>query len=201
VWKSADRGAHWKLWSTGLPRIAVGALATNPTDGAVWAGLGEANTNFDAANGMGIFRLAPGASRWTRVGGTEMSSRNTYQLRFIGGRAHAATSSGLWRHGAGNASAAWNLVLKPDPNPDHSVYRTSQVTSVVAVPGSGGSTSWPPWGGAAARCRPTPRTTASRSPTPAAHQGRSIGSARPLTSVPPRSAGRHSTRAATGSTP
>lgn len=139
VWKSTDRGAHWRQWSTGLPRMAIGALRTNPADGSVWAGLGEANTNFDAANGMGVFRLARGAGHWVRVGGGEMTSRNTYELRFIGDYAFAATSKGLWRHSAATPSAPWHLVLKPDPNPAGSPYRTSHVTSVVAVPGSGGA--------------------------------------------------------------
>lgn len=139
VWKSTDRGAHWRLWSAGLPRLAIGALETNPKDGSVWVGLGEANTNFDAASALGIYRLARGAAQWNRVGGREMTSRNTYQLRFIGPYAFAATSKGLWRHSAASPASRWRLVLKPDPNPAGSPYRTSHVTSVVGLPGSGGS--------------------------------------------------------------
>lgn len=140
VWRSTDRGTHWRLWSSGLPRYSIGALATNPADGSVWVGLGEANTNADAANGMGIWRLAPGGQRWRRVGGPEMASRNTFEIRFIGGGAFAATSTGLYRHVWTGFAGAWQTALKPDPNPTHSPYRTSQVTDVAAVPGSGGRT-------------------------------------------------------------
>lgn len=138
VWVTTDRGANWRPISRGLPNISVGALATDPADGSIWVGLGEANTNFDAADGMGVFRLAQGSSTWQRVGGLEINTANTYQLRFIGHYAYAATSQGLWRHSETSNAGAWQLVMKPDPNPTHSVYRTSHVTSVVPVPGTGG---------------------------------------------------------------
>jgi hypothetical protein len=138
VWKTTDLGKTWKYWSRGLPRISVGDLRTNPADGSVWVGLGEPNTNSDANSAMGIYRLAKGASAWERVGGTEVEARNTYEIRFIGRYAFAATHKGLLRRVASDTSAPWQVVLKPDPNPKNSPYRTSHITSVVAVPGSGG---------------------------------------------------------------
>jgi hypothetical protein len=140
VWVTSNRGATWRPVSNGLPRISVGALATNPADGSIWVGLGEANTNFDAAPGFGVYRLANGASTWHRVGGAELNTRTTYALRFIGSYIYAATSRGLWRHPAASGSGSWQLVLATDPNPAHSPFRTSHITSVAAVPGTGGRT-------------------------------------------------------------
>jgi hypothetical protein len=137
VWKSTDRGVHWRVWSNGLPRYSIGALETNPRDGSVWAGLGEANTNFDGQAAFGIYRLAPGAHRWHRVGGRELRSRGVFYIRFIKGRAYAATQQGLYRHAGGSTSGSWELLLAPDPvkNP----YR-NMVTDVIAVPGTNGNT-------------------------------------------------------------
>jgi hypothetical protein len=138
VWKSTDQGGHWTPWSDGLPRLSIGALATSPRDGSVWVGLGEANTAFENFNGFGVYRLAPGGHTWQRVGGTELMSRNIYYIHFDGaGHVFAATNAGLYRHST-SAAGPWHLVLKPDPNPTHSPYRTSQITDVTFTPGSGG---------------------------------------------------------------
>jgi hypothetical protein len=138
VWKSTDHGGHWKFWSTGLPRLSIGALATNPRDGSVWVGLGEANTNFDSFAALGIYRLARNGQMWHRVGGTNVQSRTVYRLQFdSAGHVYAATSSGLMRHGA-SPGGPWHVVLKPDPNPQNSPYRTSFITDVTFQPGTGG---------------------------------------------------------------
>jgi hypothetical protein len=138
VWKSTDGGGNWTSWSAGLPRLSIGALATNPADGSVWVGLGEANTAFENFNGFGIYRLAAGAHVWQRIGGSALDSRNVYYIHFDGaGHVYAATNSGLFRHSA-SPGGPWHLVLKPDPNPTGSPYRTSQITDVTFQPGTGG---------------------------------------------------------------
>jgi hypothetical protein len=138
VWKSTDGGGHWTSWSNGLPRLSIGALATNPADGSVWVGLGEANTAFENFNGFGIYRLAAGAHAWQRVGGGGLDSRNIYHIHFDGaGHVYAATNAGLYRHSA-SPGGPWHLVLKPDPNPTGSPYRTSHITDVAFQPGTGG---------------------------------------------------------------
>ncbi len=138
VWKSTDRGGHWKFWSDGLPRLSIGALATNPRDGSVWVGLGEANTNFDSFAALGVYRITRNGHTWHRVGGTALQSRTVYALHFdSAGHVYAATSSGLMRHSASPAGP-WHLVLKPDPNPQNSPYRTSFITDVTFQPGTGG---------------------------------------------------------------
>ena len=140
VWKSTDRGVTWHRWSTGLPRMAIGALRTNPHDGSVWVGLGEASSSFDAHAAIGVYRLRAGATTWQRVGGDELLTRNVYELRFIGPYAFAATHAGLYRHSASTAAGQWQKALKPDPNPGNSPYRSSHITSVIAVPGTGEKT-------------------------------------------------------------
>jgi hypothetical protein len=138
VWKSTDRGRHWKFWSNGLPRLSIGALATNPKDGSVWVGLGEANTNFDSFAALGIYRITRHGHTWHRVGGTGPLSRTVYYIHFdSAGHVYAATSSGLLRHSA-SPGGPWHVVLKPDPNPHNSPYRTSFITDVTFQPGTGG---------------------------------------------------------------
>jgi hypothetical protein len=138
VWKSTDQGHHWKFWSNGLPRLSIGALATDPKDGSVWVGLGEANTNADSFAALGVYRITRDGHTWHRVGGTALVSRTVYTLHFdSAGHVYAATSSGLMRHSA-SAAGPWHLVLKPDPNPQNSPYRTSHITDDAFQPGTGG---------------------------------------------------------------
>ncbi len=138
VWRSYDRGDHWAPMSRGLPSQSVGALAA-ARDGSIYVGLGEANTSSDSFKGEGVYRLARGASKWQRVGGTELLSSTIYRVYihtpdFV----FAATSRGLWRHHLGTNSGSWTRVLRPDPNPTHSPYRTSHITDVTTRPGSHG---------------------------------------------------------------
>src|SRR4029078_2646875 len=76
VWKSTARGVTLHRSSTGLPRMAIGALRTNPHDGSVWVGLGDASTNFDAHAAIGVYRLRAGGTTRQRVGGGELLTRN-----------------------------------------------------------------------------------------------------------------------------
>ena len=76
-----------------------------------------------------------GSGTWTRVGGHELDGGGFYRIGSINGYLYAATSHGLWRRAESAAdSAAWQLVLRPDPNPNNSPYRTSFITDVIAVP-------------------------------------------------------------------
>jgi hypothetical protein len=139
VWRTNDNGKHWTAVSNGVPRLPVGALATNRSDGSVWVGTGEANNASENQYGVGTFRLARGSSTWTRVGGQELNGAGIYRISWIHGYVYAATSHGLYRRSASaSSSAAWRVVLKPDPNPFNSPYRTSFITDVIAVPGTGG---------------------------------------------------------------
>ncbi len=81
----------------GLPRLSVGALATDPSDGSVWVGTGEANNASENQYGVGVFRLAQGSSTWQQVGGAELNGAGSYRIVWINGYVYVATSHGLYR--------------------------------------------------------------------------------------------------------
>ena len=137
VWRSSDNGAHWQTINRGLPRLAVGALATNPRDGSVWVGTGEANNASENQYGTGIYRLARGSDHWVRVGGTELYGAGVHRIAWIRGYVYAATSHGLYRRSVSAArTSPWRPVLQPaGPR----LYPpSSDVTDIIAVPGSRG---------------------------------------------------------------
>lgn len=137
VWRSTDNGLHWREANSGLPRIAIGALATDPTDGSVWAGTGEANNASENQYGVGVYRLAKGTDTWRQVGGAELYGSGSYRISWIGGYVYVATSHGLYRRTAGSpASTAWQVVLQPAGNVAYPP--SSSVTDVIAVPGTNG---------------------------------------------------------------
>ncbi len=137
VWRTSDNGAHWRPVSSGLPRLAIGALATDPVDGSVWAGTGEANNASENQYGVGIYRLARGSDRWRLVGGSELNGSGVHRIVWIRGYVYAATSHGLYRRSAlDRPSSTWRPVLQPAGPLDYPP--SSEVTDVIAVPGTGG---------------------------------------------------------------
>jgi hypothetical protein len=137
VWVSRDRGAHWKPTFQDKVTMSIGALWVNPADHSVWVGTGEANTSSDSYAGQGVWRSTDHGRSFSRVGGTELTNALTFKLRASNAFLYAATSRGLWRRSlSARQSAAWTLVLKPDPNPDNSPYRQSMITDVIVRPGS-----------------------------------------------------------------
>jgi len=137
VWRSTNQGAKWVPYSKGLPRLAVGALATNSADHSVWVGTGEANNASENQYGVGVYRLAKGSNTWRRVGGNELNGAGVFRIVLIRGYVYAATSHGLYRHSLkAKASSAWQLVLAPAGPVAYPP--SSSVTDVIAVPGSKG---------------------------------------------------------------
>jgi hypothetical protein len=138
VWRSADGGRTWRPVFDGQNDLSIGALAVDPADHSIWVGTGEANTNADSYTGDGVFRSADGGRTWQLVGNA-LPNYTTYRLTFDGaGHVYAATNRGLLRRNALDLTAPWKTVLKPDPNPTHSPYRTSFITDVQVQPGTGG---------------------------------------------------------------
>jgi hypothetical protein len=137
VWRSFDQGAQWHPINRGLPRLAVGALATDPSDGSVWVGTGEANNASENQYGVGVYRLARGANRWHKVGGSELYGAGSYRIRWIRGYTYIATSRGLYRRAADAPRAKpWHPVLQPSGNV---VYPPkSSVTDFLPKPGTHG---------------------------------------------------------------
>ena len=139
VWKSTDRGQHWTPTFDDQPGLSIGALAVDPSDHSVWVGTGEANSNADAYSGNGVYRSADGGRSWQLVGG-RLDSSLTSRITFDGvGHVYVASSKGLLRRSTADRSGAWTTVLKPDPNPTSSPYRTSWISDVKVRPGSGGT--------------------------------------------------------------
>jgi sugar lactone lactonase YvrE len=138
VWRSTDQGQHWNPIFDSMPSLSVGALATDPADGSVWVGTGEANTNQDSYAGTGVYRASPGSSNFSLVGGASnpITSRTIYALAFDPhGNAYAATNNGLFRYSPNTGQ--WTEVLAPAGANPSSPYM-NHVTSVAVVPGSGG---------------------------------------------------------------
>lgn len=121
VFRSSDGGVSWDPLTDGLPSLSTGDVALAP-DGALWLATGEGNTSASSYVGSGVYRLAnPQAGVFAmtdRVGGSELESTFINQLKFDdAGNVYAATSRGLWRHGAGSNAGAWTRVLYPVPDP------------------------------------------------------------------------------------
>lgn len=138
VWRSTDHGTTWVSVWDGQPTLSIGAVTVDSTH-AVWVGTGEANTNSDSYQGVGIYRSTDRGASFARVGGTELLGAQIFRIRQAdNGWVYAATSHGLYRHRAATSGGAWQLVLKPDPNPTGSPYFTSIITDVVVRPGTKG---------------------------------------------------------------
>jgi len=138
VWRSSDLGRHWKPVNAGLPRLAIGALATDPRDGSVWAGTGEGNNSFEAQYGVGTYRLARGAGHWTKVGRSELYGAGSYRIRWIGAYTYIATNHGLYRRrSSAAASTPWRPVLQPAGPRKYPA--SSAVSDFLPVPGTHGA--------------------------------------------------------------
>ena len=116
VWRSTNNGKHLASRSNdGLPRLSVGALATDPSDGSVWVGTGEANNASENQYGVGVYRLATGSTTWQQVGGSELYGAGSYRIAWINGYVYVATSHGLYRRRGACAPRArrGSSVLRP----------------------------------------------------------------------------------------
>ncbi len=138
VWRSTNGGRNWTPVFDQQNDLSIGALAIDPADHSVWVGTGEPNTSQDAFSGNGIYRSADHGRSWQLVGNS-LPNYLVYQLTFDGhGHVYAATSRGLLRRSALDLASRWKTILKPDPNPAHSPYRTSFITDVKVQPGTDG---------------------------------------------------------------
>ena len=165
VWRSTNGGTTWTPVFDQQNDLSVGALAVNPADHSIWVGTGEANTNQDSYTGNGIYRSADQGRTWQLVGNS-LPNYLIYQITFDRhGHVYAATSRGLVRRSSANLASSWDTVLKPDPNPTNSPYRTSFITDVKVQPGTDGKVVIAAlgWRGGTV-CPRTSHSTASTSP-------------------------------------
>jgi hypothetical protein len=137
VWRSADKGKHWSTINKGLPRLSVGAIATDPKDGSIWLGTGEANNASENQYGTGVYRLERGAKRWERIGGHALWGSGAYSFLWAKKKIYVATNYGLYRRSAkADAKKEWHPVLQP--NGPKKYPPSSAVTDVIKVPGTHG---------------------------------------------------------------
>ena len=135
VWRSTDQGKHWRTVNDGLPRLAVGALATDPSDGSIWVGTGEANNASENQYGTGVYRLARHSSTWQKVGGDALFGAGAYRFLWARGYLYLATNHGLYRRSvAAPRAQEWQAVLQP--NGPQAYPPSSSVTDVIPVPGT-----------------------------------------------------------------
>ena len=141
VWRSNDEGQNWTPVFDSMPTLSIGALATDPSDGSLWVGTGEANTSQDSYAGTGVYRSTDHGNNWRRVGddhagSNALASRTVFRIAFDqSGNAFAATNNGLFRLAEG--SDDWSEVLDPAGSTDFPPY-DQQVTDVAVQPGSKG---------------------------------------------------------------
>jgi hypothetical protein len=139
VWVSSDRGQHWTPTLQSKETLSIGALYVRKSDHSLWVGTGEANTNSDSYAGQGIWRSTNNGQSYLKVGGDELRNALVFRISSTSSYVYAATTRGLWRrHSQADLTSPWELVLKPDPNPNNSPYNTSFITDVAIKPGTGG---------------------------------------------------------------
>lgn len=71
VYRSTNSGQNWEPLNAGLDTLDIRSL-TLAGDGTLYAGTA----------GYGVFRLAPGAPQWTRLGSLDVSTRERRIIRF-----------------------------------------------------------------------------------------------------------------------
>ncbi|MGW2372662.1 MULTISPECIES: WD40/YVTN/BNR-like repeat-containing protein [Kitasatospora] len=140
VWRSTDQGAHWSPVFDQQDTLSIGAVAVNPADHSLWVGTGEANSNADGIAGGGIYRSTDHGQTFQLVG-NRVANSMVFRISFAeNNQVYVATNQGLLKHPSKQIRSPWQTVLKPDPNPTGSPYRTSFVTDVRVRPGSHGQT-------------------------------------------------------------
>ncbi|HEV2890985.1 MAG TPA: hypothetical protein VGX28_11485 [Frankiaceae bacterium] len=65
VWKSTNGGETWASVGDDLPSQAIGGLAIDPSNGWLYAGLGEGNTGSNNYAGAGVVRSKDGGASWS----------------------------------------------------------------------------------------------------------------------------------------
>lgn len=70
LWRSLDNGKNWTPLTDGLPSLAIGAVAIDPTNpDVIYVGTGEPNRSGDSYYGAGLFKTTNGGQSWTQIVG------------------------------------------------------------------------------------------------------------------------------------
>lgn len=76
VWKSKNGGRRWRPQTDGLPTLAIGALALDPSnEKIVYAGSGEANYAYHSLYGLGLYKSTDSGRTWQVLAAKKFSGR------------------------------------------------------------------------------------------------------------------------------
>jgi hypothetical protein len=136
VWRSTNGGSKWTPVSDSLPTLSIGAVAVDPSNGAVLVGTGEGNTNSDSYLGTGVYRSATGTGGWVHSGGVPANVVVTH-IEIADTSVYVGTSNGLYR--STNGGLTFSHVALPtnagNTAPASEAYG-SFVTDVRVKPGT-----------------------------------------------------------------
>lgn len=122
VQKTIDGGDFWNPASSGLPAVAIGQVAIDPTDSNVlYAATGE-------TTGVGVFKSTNAGASWAAAN-SGIEALVVHEVAFEPGNSailYAATKGGLYK--SANAGASWTRVF-PDASSS-----AIEVTDVVIDP-------------------------------------------------------------------
>ncbi len=89
VWRSRDNGATWTPLTDDQPSLAMGAIATDPTNlNVIYVGTGEGHLSGDSYYGAGLLKSTDGGVTWTQIGGP-ISTGDPKQPAFLNAAFHA----------------------------------------------------------------------------------------------------------------
>lgn len=143
VWRSTNGGATWTPTTDHQPTLSIGALGAS-SDGTIYAGTGEANTNQDSYAGVGVLRSTDDGLSWTRIGGDALNGALIFRLAASPADPNtvlAATSHGLYKTTNAEASpdsVVWTAVLQPGgavgPNGNFNLAVGNMISDVLYQP-------------------------------------------------------------------
>ena len=124
--------------NSGLPRLAIGALATSPVNGSIWVGTGEANNASENQYGVGVYQQRDRVPSLASGGRHRAERRRSAphpldrQVRLRRDQPRALPPSA---HRGRAARTGGRCCSRPGRR---SIRRALTVTDVIAVPGTSG---------------------------------------------------------------
>jgi len=115
IWRSADGGNTWTPMDDQLPTLAIGCIATHPTNSnIIYIGTGEGSFNIDAVEGVGVLKSIDGGATWTQTGLSFLLSQGeaVNEMVIDPGNPNvliAATRDGIYR--TADAGTTWTRTL------------------------------------------------------------------------------------------
>jgi len=115
IWHSANGGSTWTPMDDQLPMLAIGCIATHPTNSnIIYIGTGEGSFNIDAVEGVGVLKSIDGGATWTQTGLSFLLSQGEAVNEMVIDPSNpnvliAATRDGIYR--TADAGTTWTRTL------------------------------------------------------------------------------------------